>query len=371
MLAPRVRFQIQPTVSHYREPLVRLLSHSSSLALELVGRFKNSESAASERIQSASAQTLRAVKPLEVIAAGRLWWEKSQVQAVWRGGFDAFVLEGRIYTVSTWAAAAAGRLRGRRILLWGHGWKRGESGAKRLLRLYFYRLVDGLLVYGERAKELGVSYGVDPQKIQVVYNSLYSAQQLPTTPLCSDDHRERPTLIYSSRLTARHRLDILAEALSHWPEPAKTPQVIIVGDGAERSRLEGVFSGAGIPAQFLGAVYDVDTLKELYAGADLALSIGGAGLNVIQALGFGVPVVAEAGHHDSSPEIEAVVEAETGRYFTAGSAESLRAVLLELLEMPEELSRMGRAGLHMVGKRYTAERHAAAIETALHHFLNR
>ncbi|GAA4838390.1 glycosyltransferase family 4 protein [Garicola koreensis] len=379
MSAPRIRLQIQPTVSHYREPLVRRLQQTSSFALKLVGRFKNAESTEAERIRSASEETLRAVQPLETLSAGGLWWEKGQVAAVWRGGFDAFVLEGRIHTVSTWVAAAAGRIRGRRVLLWGHGWKRPEDGLKRRLRLPFYHLVDGVMVYGEKAKELGVSYGVAESKIQVVYNSLYSEEQLPEQPLQAQDLEgrdpddqatdERPTLVYSSRLTTRHRLDTLAEALRDWPQQHMRPRVMIVGDGAERARLERVFADSGVDAQFLGAVYDLAVLKELYAGADLALSIGGAGLNVIQALGFGVPVVAEAGHRDSSPEVEAVIEGQTGRYYQVGSAASLRAVLLETLDAPQQIEHMGQAGLDLVRRRYTAERHAAAIEAALHHFL--
>lgn len=371
MVVPRIWFHVQPTVSHYREPLIRRLRQSPNFALEMVGRHKNAESAASERIASASAETLRAVRPIEVISWGKFWWEKFQVSAVWRGGYDAFVLEGRIFTVSTWVAAVVGRLRRRRVLLWGHGWKRDERGVKRRLRLCFYWLVDGLLVYGDQAKELGVSYGVAPQKIQVVYNSLYAAEQLPSAPVTAERTKTRATLIYSSRLTTRHRLDLLAEALREWPGPSASPEVVVVGDGAERPRLESVFAAAGVSAQFLGAIYDENELAELYAAADIALSIGGAGLNVIQALGFGVPVLAEAGHRDSSPEIEAVLEGETGRYFAGGSADSLRQTLREMLEHPEELARMGNTGLTLVKNRYTAERHASAIDAALSHFLAR
>lgn len=368
---PRIRFQIQPTVSHYREPLVRCLQQSTRFAYELVGRFKNSEADDADRIVSASQGTLSRITPLTTRAAGLLWWEKGQVTALWRGGYEAFVLEGRVYTISTWAAGAVARLRGRRLLLWGHGWKRAEAGLKRRLRLSFYSLVDGLLVYGDRAKELGIEYGLPPEKIQVVYNSLYSQGQLPDEPLQAERGPERPTLIYSSRLTPRHRLDILAEALSAWPAGSPVPRVVVVGEGSERPRLEQVFARAGVETEFLGAVYDFDLLRDLYAEADIALSIGGAGLNVIQALGFGVPVVAESGHRDSSPEIEAVIEGKTGRYYEAGSPESLRSTLQELIADPQQLQRLGIHGLQLIRDRYTAEAHAEAIEKALEHFLSR
>lgn len=377
MSTPRIRFQIQPTVSHYREPLVRQLRQCRDLTLDLVGRFKNSEAATADRIESASDEVLEAVAPLKTANAGRLWWERGQVKAVWRGGYDAYVLEGRIYTVSTWVGGLAGKLRGRRVLLWGHGWKRPEDGLKRQFRLLFYRLIDGLMVYGDAAKELGISYGLPPEKIQVVYNSLYSEEQLPKNPLkttrgtATAEADPRPTLIYSSRLTTRHRLDTLAEALRDWPKDRAAPQVIVVGDGVERPRMERVFAEAGVHAEFLGAVYDDLALRELYSQADAALSVGGAGLNVIQALGFGVPVIAEAGHPDSSPEIEAVAEGETGRYYQAGSPASLREVLLDVLQDQERLDQWGAEGLRRIRARYTAERHAEAITSALRHFLSR
>ncbi|WP_022872256.1 glycosyltransferase family 4 protein [Nesterenkonia alba] len=354
-------------MAHYREPLVRRLQASQRIAVDLVGRFNNAEATASERIASASEDVLSAVEPLRTLRVGLWWWQRGDVAAVWRGGYDAYVLEGRFYTLSAWAAALAGRIRGRRVLLWGHGWKRPESGIKRHIRLCFYRLVDGLLVYGDRACQLGLAYGVPPEKLAVVYNSLYPEHVLPRQPVNLARRRrgatEGATLIYSSRLTTRHRLDTLAEALRHWPSGSPTPRVVVVGDGVERPRLERVFAEAGLEAQFLGAVYDTDRLRDLYAHADLAVSIGGAGLNVIQALSFGIPVVAEAGHPDSSPEIEAVIEGETGSYYD--DAASLRELLIQLLSDPEELYRMGSRGLELIRSRYTAERHAEAIEEAL------
>lgn len=379
--SPRVFLVVQPTVSHYREPLMKRLLESSRLDVELVGRFKNSEASAADRIQPASPEVLDEVTALKFLTLGLLWWEVGQVRAVLSGEHDVYVLAGRIHTVSAWAAMLAGRVCGRTVLLWGHGWKRPESGIKRRLRLAFYRLSDGLLVYGDRAREIGISYGVPAEKIAVVYNSIYSEDHLAAEPAdpkisgpkvsgpgCVGDD-SRPTIIYSSRLTSRHRLDTLVEALEQLETGVSSPRVIVVGDGAERPRLETRFAQAGVDAEFLGAVYDLPTLRRLYARADVAVSIGGAGLNVTQALSLGVPVVAEHGNPDSSPEIEAVVDGETGRLYRSGDPASLRQVLEELLEDPEALRRMGRNGLQVVRERYTAEKHAAAMEEAILSFL--
>ncbi|PRZ13429.1 glycosyltransferase family 4 protein [Nesterenkonia sandarakina] len=376
MARPRVYFVVQPTVAHYREPLVRRLLESTRYDFDLVGRFKNSEATAADTIHSAADEVLAKVRPLRFSAVGKFWWEHGQVGEIWAGHHDAYVIAGRIPTVSAWAASAVAALRGRTLIMWGHGWKRPEDGLKRQVRLAFYRLTDGLLVYGDRAKELGSSYRVPAEKIQVIYNSIYpealtgSARESARATHAAhpaqtpDDDAGSPTIIYSSRLTTRHRLDLLAEALGGMPAEAR-PKLLIVGEGAERPRLEQVFAEHGVDAEFLGAVYDYDQLRELYAQADLAVSVGGAGLNITQAMSFGVPVLAEDGNPDSSPEIEAVVEEVTGRYYQTGDAGSLRRVLTELLAAPHQLQQLGEASLAVVRDRYTAEKHAEAIEDAL------
>ncbi|GAA1121286.1 glycosyltransferase family 4 protein [Nesterenkonia jeotgali] len=379
MARPRVYFVVQPTVAHYREPLLRRLLDSTRYDFDLVGRFKNSEATAADTIHSAAEEVLAKVRPLRFSAIREFWWEHGQVREIWAGEHDAYVIAGRIPTLSAWVACAVAALRGRTLIMWGHGWKRPEAGLKRQVRLAFYRLTDGLLVYGDRARELGSSYGVPAEKIQVIYNSIYpealtclaresAAADAGRTP--EDDAGSAGTIIYSSRLTTRHRLDLLAEALGEMPDAAR-PKVLIVGEGAERPRLEQVFADHGVDAQFLGAVYDYEQLRGLYARADLAVSVGGAGLNVTQAMSFGVPVLAEDGNPDSSPEIEAVIEGVTGRYYQTGDAGSLRRVLTELLAAPAQLRQLGEASLGVVRERYTAEKHAAAIEDALGVLLSR
>ncbi|WP_218220122.1 glycosyltransferase family 4 protein [Nesterenkonia sp. Act20] len=364
MARPRIYFVVQPTVAHYREPLLRRLLESSRYDFDLVGRFKNSESSSADTIHSAAEEVLAKVRPLRFSAVRQFWWEHGQIREIWRGEHDAYVIAGRIPTVSAWVASASAALRGRTLIMWGHGWKRPEDGLKRRIRLAFYRLTDGLLVYGDRAKELGSSYGVPAEKIQVIYNSIYPESKIGAARENDDVAASPATIIYSSRLTARHRLDLLAQALGGMEAEAR-PKVLIVGEGAERPRLEEVFAALSVDAEFLGAVYDYAELRGLYAQADLAVSVGGAGLNVTQAMSFGVPVLAEDGNPDSSPEIEAVIEGVTGRYYQSGDADSLLRVLTELLASPEQLRQLGEASLDVVRDRYTAEKHAEAIENAL------
>ena len=86
-----------------------------------------------------------------------------------------------------WLAAILGRLRGKRVYFWTHGWQQHERGLKALVRNTFYRLAHGLLLYGHYAKMIGLSHGFDPDRMHVIYNSLdYDRQRAVRGSLDAD-----------------------------------------------------------------------------------------------------------------------------------------------------------------------------------------
>jgi glycosyltransferase involved in cell wall biosynthesis len=121
----------------------------------------------------------------------------------------------------------------------------------------------------------------------------------------------------------------------------------------------------------LGAVYDLDRLRELYEDADFAVSPGATGLNVIQALGFAVPVIAASGDPQSGPEIEAVLDGVTGVLYPAkGAGEALTEKIVALASLPDETyASYSAAAKALVEERYTAEAHAVAVARVVKHIL--
>src|SRR5439155_6723515 len=87
--------------------------------------------------------------------------QKGLLKLALRKDLNAVVYLGNPYFISTWISAIAARLTGKRVLFWTHGWTRHESGPKAWLRLIFYRLSHGLLLYGHFGKMLGLAKGFD------------------------------------------------------------------------------------------------------------------------------------------------------------------------------------------------------------------
>lgn len=366
----KIRLVVQPTVSHYREPLLHYLTQSSRLSFSLVGRYSNADKKHGRNaIKNADVDILAHVDELEVFNIGPMRWERGILSSIWTRKYDAFVLEGRSYTLSTWFALIAGRLRKVPVCLWGHGWKRPERGLKLATRVVFYKLSQGLLLYGNRAREFALKAGIRPERAAVVGNSIYSFKDLTSRP------GEEPTsvpndnntfnIIISARLTPRHNIHLLADAISLLPDGGQGMNVTIIGEGTEREALETYFKDKEIRAHFVGAVYGAEALAPYYARADAAVSPRASGLNIVQALGFAVPVIAPAEDPTSGPESELVENGKTGAIFRLDDAEDLARRLLEFQEAPLRTRTMGIEGKKQILQTHTAEAHGAAIENAL------
>ena len=91
-----------------------------------------------------------------------------------------------------------------------------------------------------------------------------------------------------------------------------------------------------------------------------------SGLNVIQALGFSVPVIASSGDRQSGPEIEAVRHRQTGLLFDTGDSRGMEAAIRQAYSMVStERRAMGEKGRSLVKEHYTAEKQAGAMAEAM------
>jgi glycosyltransferase involved in cell wall biosynthesis len=336
--------------AHYREAVIRELLEQDALAIRYYF-FSDIESRDGIELSSIGSDSgLRFGLGAECQWArvknrwfGKyLLWQDGVVDVALDKKFDCIIFLGSMYYISTWLGAVIARARGKRVLMWTHGYLRDEPGLKGLLRKLFYRLADGFLLYGNRAKQIMKKKGFDENSIFVVYNSLdYRAQQ---DIRCSFNEAKATetrgklfrnsqlgTLIFTGRLTKSKRVDLLLDALVELRLRGLLLNLIIVGDGPELESLREFVNRNGLESNvvFYGSCYEEKVLGGLIMTADISVSPGEVGLNAIHSMAFGTPVITHDDADRQGPEWEAVEHGLTGFFFERNSHLSLADAIFD------------------------------------------
>jgi glycosyltransferase involved in cell wall biosynthesis len=368
----RVAF-FNPVFAHYRTALVWELRQSAGAEYHFFADTRDRDSGIPGIDFGDSADFIRS--PFRRFF-DKFSWQPRAIRTAWSGNYDCFVFLGDASWLSTWIAAVLAGLRGRRVLFWTHGWLRHDRGVRKYVRLLFYGLANGLLLYGERAARIGTELGYDARKLHVMFNSLdFDAQQALIASAHPTDaaklratlfgNPDVPVVIATARLTSIKRFDLLIEALRIVNDHYRAVNLLVVGDGPERSRLESLAADSGVKAVFVGGCYDEPRLAGYFLAANVTVSPGNVGLTCMHSLGYGVPVITHDDPDDQMPEWEAIEVGITGDVFAKGSAANL-AVKIELWTRTPFASQLTRERCFgSVAHKYHAKTQAAAIDAAV------
>lgn len=172
----------------------------------------------------------------------------------------------------------------------------------------------------------------------------------------------RPILGTLSRLVERKGLDMVLRALPR--VLAEFPQAVylVVGDGPDRPRLEGLAEELGVASavRFAGEAGE-ETLPDWFRTCDVFVlpsreiqssgHVEGFGIVFLEAGACGIPVIGGR----SGGVVEAVQDGVTGVLVNPGDSEDLAEALLKILRNPDRARAMGQAGRTRAERAFTWE----------------
>jgi glycosyltransferase involved in cell wall biosynthesis len=265
------------------------------------------------------------------------------------------------------AALLAGRRRPRVVVHTFHGHVlRGYFGTVgslvfRAIETVLARSTDALVAVSPQVRDELVRFGVAPAaKFAVVRLGI----ELEPRVACDEDQAairarigvspDRFVVGWFGRMTAVKRTDDLLDALTALRERGVDALLLLVGDGADRERLERLAHGRGLAKSVLFLGYQEDVAR-WYAACDaivLTSASEGTPVTLIEALAARRPVVATrvGGVED------VVQDGVTGHLVRPGDTHALAERLALLAADPELRRRMGEAGRAQVLQRYAVER---------------
>lgn len=360
-----------PYIAHYRQPVFEKLLQCREL------RF---------HIYSDDTSNLAELKTCEQEFSGH--WTK--VKNYWLGGglFQPAIIKnalwgkeqtviylGNMWYVSTWVAAVIARLVGKKVLMWTHGVRRLERGVQGFLRRLFYRLADGLLLYGDKAKRLLAESGYPQEKMHVIYNSLdYEHQKKIASEITNQSRNslrsslfsksELPILLTLGRMVKRINYPLLLEAAKKLRDDDYPVNILILGDGPERKTVENLVSQYHLDGyvNLYGACYDEIIVGALINAADITIGPGHIGLACIHSLIYGTPVFC---HNDPdgelTPEFEVVKGGMNGGVFKKGDPEDCASKIRDWLESHPDREVVEKICKNSIVPHYTPEYQAQKI----------
>jgi glycosyltransferase involved in cell wall biosynthesis len=208
----------------------------------------------------------------------------------------------------------------------------------RWMRSWWTRRADHVIVPSRYLRGVVAGWGVAPERITVVSNGVESIREVQET---ADATIKRCELVAVGRLVPWKRVDGILRVVAR----LDGIRLNVVGDGAERPRLEELASRLGIGDRvlFSGARNRATTLALVRAAEVLVLNSMCETFSFVlaEAMALGVPVVATA--VGAVPEM--VRDGHNGRLVPSGDEETLTETLRLLLASESERQRLAKAGL--------------------------
>lgn len=271
----------------------------------------------------------------------RFLFQPALIANALRGKERTLICSGNMWYLSTWIAALICKWNGKKFYMWTHGSLAREKNLLGRVRRIFYKLSDGLLLYGHRARKILAEAGYPKEKMHVIYNSLdYKKQKEILSTINSGIIKEiknslfkfpdLPVLLVLGRMVSRVNYPLLIDAITLLHDEGVLCNVLIIGEGPEKDGVLKKISEKDLNDYFCfyGACYDEEKLGLLISSADVTVGPGHIGLACIHSLTYGTPVIS---HDDLSsnlgPEFEVLQEGINGARFKKNDPRDLADVI--------------------------------------------
>lgn len=261
------------------------------------------------------------------LAGRRLAWQRGvTLRSI---GAPAVVIELNPRILTSWLILLGRLLLQRPTSGWGHAQPRQlPTGPSVIARRLMQRLCESLILYTKSEAETIETLMPGKQTV-VAANAVYPTALMQPVGTCD----EATDFVMIGRLVEEKKPRLAIEAFSLAVEtlPASS-RLHVVGRGPLGESLASAVASLQIKERviFHGEKFDVEDLRDIFRSCVAMVAPGYVGLNVIQALGFGVAVVYP---HDEphAPEAEAL-NGDNSVPFHAGDAGSFAAAMCAVIQ---------------------------------------
>lgn len=365
----------QPLVPEYRAALFDRLAerYGSRISVWASERFGRDVSVKLEKMLTDYSHPVLRIGPF-------LWQRGMSLKGLAKG--DVVVVCGDIHQLSSVWLAALARVRGIKVVWWGH---HVSAGAKELfvkIRLRVAKcLADVMLCYTDEGIRYLLARGFAAGRVFATGNTVdldaveearsewtvERLSQFKSANRLSDGR----VLFFCGVIRGKSQMPVLLRALKRLREGRtwRDVKLVVVGAGEEFDKCKDLARELGLEecVVWCGEVRGQRKLAPWFMSADLFVYPGSIGLSLIHAFAYGLPVVLNDDATNHGPEYVVFSPGRNGFSFKAGDSESLARTLESALSA-DGLARLGANGQRLVFDKFSmrrmVERYSEAIEAA-------
>lgn len=298
------------------------------------------------------------LKNIKIISS--LYWQKGVFSLFFRK-YDTYILLGEYFCLSTWVLLLLCKFSSKKTYLWTHGWYGDEGLLKRIVKKIFFNLGDGILLYGNYAKELMIKERFEANKLHVVYNSLNYEKQIEVrknlvkTSIYKDYFKnDFPVLIFIGRLTKSKKLSLVIDSQKKNKANDFKFNLVFVGKGDDEENLKNLANESNLKNAiwFFGESYDETEIGNLIYNADICVSPGNVGLTAIHSLVYGTPVLTHSDFPNQGPEFEAIQPDVSGDFFIKNDQQDLTNKIQKWLSNMDDREKIRMNCYQVIDKKY-------------------
>ena len=363
---------------HYRVPILKALSDQKSVDIEYTFLSGTTTDIPIKLIDKKDTpDNFKWIIVKNIWFMKKLLWQTKVVSKSISNEYDCIIYLANPYFLSTWVGAPLAKITGKRVLFWTHGFIRSSSMIDQMKKVFFH-LADGLLLYGNKAKDNLMQKGFKEKELYVIYNSLdYDKQLLLRNTISTEalnierkklfKYDDNPILLFIGRLTKQKKLSNLLLAAKQLHEQGVDVNVLLIGEGEEKENLIELTEKNALSefVCFYGATHDESELAPLISLSDICVAPGEVGLTAMHSLVYGTPVITHDNFLFQMPEYEAIIEGKTGSLYEYGSNDSLIEKIKQWMEDEKDREVIRRYCYEVIDNYYNPNKQVEFINKAV------
>ena len=292
--------------------------------------------------------------PAKGFFGGRLYWQWGIYLFDDMAAGDVLVINGNPRWLSNIKLFLQAKLRGVKVIWWGHGWSATSGRLTSWIRQRIMSVMDGVILYTDVELQRYLELGFVSEKLAALNNTIDERAVDSAVSQWSEAQLEefqvqqgilgRDIVLFCGRIMEKANLHLLIQAAAQLEGQSPELLFVVIGDGEEMHQMQRLANDLGVESQFkwVGSLHGESELAPWFLSAKVFVYPGAVGLSLLHAFSYGLPALIHSHLERHMPEAVALNDGENGLTFKQKDPVDLANQLIAMLESPELLSQMSR-----------------------------